>query len=277
MKKFFKFKILLCVMVSTTIMGKTSQAQTYNFDFTYPDFTTGNPINLSSYLNSGKVVILDFMEYECGPCWTYHQFHVLEDFYAAHGPNGDNTAMVIQMCTYSDADSNKLTWDNGGSWNWLQGISYPTLIIPIADKQNAFGFLNAGTPTILRICPDKTYYKAYPMTPNQSAPSAPYTLTGLNDWMANTCGVTATAVETNEYASIKISAYPNPSSTILNFQGLKEGVKHDFILRNSLGQEVYSIKGNLSLTIDISQYPEGLYFVTIIENGKKHTLKVIIK
>ena len=277
MKTNVKLKAIMFIIVMSASIGKVSVAQQtgqYNFNFTYPDFITGDSINLFSYFDEGKVVIIDFMEYECGPCWTFHQFHVLNDFYAAHGPDGTNTAMVIQMCTFSDATLDNLTWDNGGGWNWLEGIDYPTLIIPEGDFYNAFGFLNAGTPTILRICPNKTYYTEYCMLPDMSAPSPPYTLEGLYDWKQNTCGV-VTDVENNAL-EISVSVYPNPVSEILNIQGLEEGSTYDFILTNSLGQEVCNIKHNISSSIDISQFPEGLYIATIIEGKKTYAIKVMI-
>jgi len=277
MKNYFKVKTIMFIIVTLVSMGKISSAQQtgqYNFNFTYPDFITGEQINLFSYFDEGKVVIIDFMEYECGPCWTFHQFHVLSDFYAQHGPDGDNTAMVIQMCTFSNATYDNMTWDNGGGWNWLEGIDYPTLVIPDEDFYNAFGFLNAGTPTILRICPNHTYYTQYCMLPDMSGPSEPYTLEGLNEWQENTCGVVA-SVEENILEE-NISIYPNPTSEMLYIEGLKEGLSHNLILTNSLGQEVYSINNTASSSIDITKFPNGIYFVTIIEGKETSTVKFMI-
>ncbi len=107
-------------------------------DFTLTAFGTGDTINFYSYLNAGKVVILDFFEYESGPCYNYHQLHILNQFYTAHEPNGDNSAMVIQMCPFDDADSVKITVNNGRNWNWLSGIDYSTIIIPDTEFYNVF-------------------------------------------------------------------------------------------------------------------------------------------
>jgi len=263
------FTALLFLSISSNAQQGTAT------DFTLPAFGTGQSIHLFSYLNSGKVVIIDFFEYQCGPCWSYHKYHILNQFYAQHGPNGDNTAMVIQICTFSDADSSKLMGQNGGNWNWLASVDYPTIILPNTQIKNTIlnGYGAWGTPTIVKICPNKNYWESYPLTSDGSAPAADYTLTGLNTWKSNTCGVTS--IESH-ITQNDIKIYPNPANQMMTINGL-ENLKYNFKLINIVGQTVINIQNNTSKMIDVSNLTEGIYFATFEINNQIITKKIFIK
>jgi len=266
-----KILIISALFFSTHIKAQTSTG-TYP-DFTLTTFGTGDTFHLYSYLDDGKMVIIDFFEYECGPCWTYHQTHTLSTFYNLHGPNGDNTAMVVQICTFSDADSAKLTYDNGMSINWLAGVTYPTIILTDAKFYSVFGFLNSGTPAIPRICPNYIYTKEHP-SPIGSTISANYTLAGLENWLYNECGVSAD-IESH-ITKHDINIYPNPANQILTINGL-DNTTYNFKLINIIGQSVINISNNTSNLIDVSNLAEGIYFASFELGDKLITKKVFIK
>jgi len=268
-------KLKFLIILFSIFVGVQANAQKGTgtaVDFTMTAFGSGDTIHLYDYLESGKVVIIDFFEYECGPCYAYHQWHILNQFYTEHGPDGDNTALVIQMCTFDDADSSKLTGNNGGSWNWLAGIDYPTIIIDPVQKSHVLNSYQAwGTPTIVKICPNKIYSESYPMNSNMSAPAPGYTLTGLDTWMNTTCGVYAGVDAANK--ELKINCYPNPASTTLHIDGI-DNVKSDIRIMNILGEEIIKTSSN---RIDVSDLPEGVYFAIVESNKILVTKKFLIK
>ena len=274
LKNLFKLAFFILVLSISTQSKAQFQTGTYP-DFTLTTFGTNDTFHLYSYLDAGKMVVIDFFEYECGPCWPYHSTHTLSTFYDLHGPNGDNTAMVVQICTFDDADSAKLTWDNGQTINWLAGVTYPTIILPKSKYYAVFGFMNSGTPAIPRICPNYIYTKEHP-TPSGSASniSANYTLAGLENWLHTECGVYA-GIETLISKS-DISVYPNPVAQSMTIKGL-ENVNYNFKLINIVGQTVIDIQNNTFNTIDVSYLAEGIYFASFEINNHIITKKLFIK
>jgi len=262
----------IIIAISYGMVAK-AQFQTGTYpDFTLTTFGTNDTFHLYSYLDAGKMVVIDFFEYECGPCTAYHKTHILSTFYNLHGPSGDNTAMVVQICTFDDADSAKLTSNNGMNFNWLAGVTYPTIILPKNKFSSVFGFLNSGTPAIPRICPNYIYTKEHP-TPNGSTVNTNYTLIGLENWLHNECGITAI---NSPISKSDISIYPNPVAQSMTIEGLKN-INHNFKLINIVGQTVMNIKNNTLNTIDVSFLAEGIYFASFEINNHIITKKIFIK
>jgi len=269
------------IFITITLIALNLNAQitkvkdTFN-DFTLTAFGTGDTIHLYSYLDSGKAVIIDFFEYECGPCYLYHQYHILNQFYNQHGPNGDNTAMVMQICTFSDADSLKLTEENGGNWNWLANIDYPTIILPDDKFYSVFGIHNWGTPAIPRICPDRNFLIDHPLNTSGSAPSENYTLEGLNNWLVNVCGISGDGDNVNQTLMNNITVFPNPVSDVINIKGINGN--YNFKLYNLTGTLIINKILISNSSVDVSHLPKGLYFVEVNTfNNNRFSQKIIIK
>lgn len=121
-----------------------------------PDFTTtdidGNEVNLYDILDEGKSVILDVYATWCGPCWSYHTTHILEDVYQAYGPAGTDEIVVISV----EADASTTVADilgTGGNTlgNWTDGITYPMI-----DDASIGSLYNVNAyPTFYFICPNR--------------------------------------------------------------------------------------------------------------------------
>ena len=70
--------------------------------FTVTDLN-GSPHNLYDYLDSGYVVVLDFLSITCGHC-IMHTPGIINS-YATNGPNGNNTARFLGLEVNASTDS----------------------------------------------------------------------------------------------------------------------------------------------------------------------------
>lgn len=84
----------------------------------------------------------------------------------------------------------------------------------------------------------------------------------------------AALLSSDSFVLSKFDVYPNPINNQLNIQLQNNLELKKVTIYNQLGQ---FIKEENKLTIDVSQFSKGLYYVEIITNKGKATKKVVIE
>ena len=175
------FSLLVAVQASAQL---PEYAAAPNFSGTSLD---GQQIDLYSWLDSGKVVIVDVMAVWCPPCWSYHQTHILRDVYEQYGPNGTDEVRVVMI--EADPSTPESTLRGGGRsiGDWTAGTPYPILNIDqVNDDYNIRAF-----PTFYAISANRTVHEIQRAGTAEQFVSYALTLPGKSDF--NRDGIVHTA------------------------------------------------------------------------------------
>ena len=218
---------------------------------TFPDITVtdinGNSHRIYDYLAQGKTVILDVFATWCGPCWNYHQLHILNDIYNTLGPNGTNEAMVMAIesdlttnlnCIFGSAGCNNTTWGD-----WTTGIDYP--IVSLVDPATATSLQISFYPTLYTICPDGKVFESGQISYNQYA-----------DWVQKSCPFSASVVNVNHNNCFGDDAGAIDIEPVLGSGGITY------------------VWSNGQVTQDINGLEGGLYSCTLTE-GNGRTIELV--
>ena len=247
---------------------------------TAPDFNVtdidGNSHQLyADILDQGLIAVVDVSATWCGPCWSLHSSHALQELHEAYGPDGTNQLRVI----FYEADGNTTMDDllgntSGTQGNWLDGITYPvinenpvTLNIGIWAPQ--------GYPTVNVIRPSD--YEIVLDTWNLL--SFEGQVDAING--ANIDGIELGVVSTDEIdgSALALEVHPNPSSgeLFLNLQGFKSSTTVD--VYDLVGHQVWteSINGQAAIQrLDLRGLKAGNYLVSVSDETHALTRRVTV-
>lgn len=263
--------------IYSTILGVLTATLSFaQVGATAPDFTVtdldGVTHNLYSYLDAGKVVVLDCSATWCGPCWTFHEGHYLEDIHNTYGPDGTDQVVVI----FYEADATTTLADLQGTTgatqgDWLTGASYPYINeSPITLNGSVFWPL--GYPTISVIAPDKII-KA-DLFDNQSG-GLTEMVDVIDDYFTGSAGIESTELSSN------LTIFPNPANNNFTVK-LNEVIGNNVTINitNLLGQVVYTennvavIDSKIELTTNLEA---GNYIVELSSDDQKFNKKLVIQ
>ncbi len=196
-KNFYIFTFLLFGLFFCQSSHAQLQSNTVAPDFTVTDLD-GNEHNLYTYLDEGKSVILDLYAVWCPPCWSYHNSGIFKDLWDAHGPDGDNTLVIIAV--EADPTTAIADIDGGGEslGDWTAGVEY----VMANDDDIADLYNLAYYPTIYYITPSKlitetaqqsegffnTLLANQPPVPSGNNNAVIINYTDLNETSKNYCG-----------------------------------------------------------------------------------------
>ena len=150
--------ILLFLTLAIGRLSAQLPAGTVAPDFIATD-VNGQNWHLYDLLAQDKIVILEFGATWCSPCWAYHNGGALQDFYAAHGPNGDGRAQILFIesdpntnvdCLYGQAGCNGMSLGN-----WVSGVPFPV----INNDYIANTYQLSYYPTLFVVCPNQKVYE----------------------------------------------------------------------------------------------------------------------
>lgn len=220
---------------------QTSYGQTA-FDWSKKDCKTGQDFNLHNKLDSGLVIVQEYVMMDCQPCITAAKgLKFLTDPYKDSHPN--------RVISYQTAFDDNITCEQMNEWASIQGFHTTVLFTKGADEVSFYG--GSGMPTIVILGGGNSHKIYY-----NKAGYAPSDNSAIQQAIDLALSQSPTGIEDSEKRRITI--YPNPVVDLLRFETTESISKI----------ELYSHDGKLVLEdengeniLDISAFRPGLYIL----------------
>jgi len=233
-------------------------AQTYATDFTEDD-CNGVSHNLFNELDAGNVIVISFVM-PCGPCATYSfpAYDAVQSFALSHpgkvhfyiADDHLSTACVILENYADNYNMTNSTIFSNPNIAWSDYGAYGMPKVVVLGGSDHLVYLNKNEDKI-------NYSEVHGAISNALADG----LSSLNDSKANT---------------FEISTFPNPLKNNLTVSYSTSGnekikieiidlLGKSMILKNNL----ISLEGSYSETLDLSAFKGGMYFIKISSSNKE--------
>ena len=174
--------------------------------------------------------------------------------------------------------------DNGQTW------TTPYDIIPDVEPNNA-NFTEGAYPDLaammdgnVHLLFQKDFNPGYGVPPSSGTPPDPNNQGQTNDMVYYTIPVSELTSVSEPVAPLSnYSVFPNPAEDAVKVSfNVNSTEKATVQIFNMIGQEVANFSNEISsgahtLTINVSQYNAGVYFVTTTVGGNAYTKKLVIK
>ncbi len=247
---------------------------------TAPDFNVtdldGNTHQLyADILDQGLIAVVDVSATWCGPCWSLHSSHALEDLHEAYGPNGTNQLRVI----FYEADANTTMADiegltSGSQGDWTDGVSYPIINeSPLQLNLNVWAPLGFPTVNVIRPSDYEIVLDTWNLLSFQAQADA------ING--ADIDGIVLGVANTSEVAkgTAKMEVFPNPSlgAFTLSLEGFTGMTSVE--VYNLVGQQVWSVKAlgsNRQQQVDLRDLEGGHYLLRASDGVHQVTQRVTL-
>jgi hypothetical protein len=119
----------------------------------------GNSYNIDALISGGKTIFIDVSATWSGPCWGFHQTHILDDLYTQYGPQGTDEVRVFWIEGDATTSVDLISGIGANTQgDWTAGTSFP-----LCDNADAATTLQIGFyPTLYMICPTRRVWHISP-------------------------------------------------------------------------------------------------------------------